>query len=212
MKEDVSRNGVIDMFVVAFTNQVSENDFLFFSEFDNAEEFDVLEEANYLAQIGEIDIDVNISSPRCYHLISFDILTREQVVRLQRYITLEVGHYLDLDEILLYRATAEACRLRLGEKFDKPSPKFFRRFMHNKGHKKSLQHFKLAQFYYDTPDYYPLPNKLYKVYELTNPKFLNLKARICIYKTGIGIKKFAHFEDPRLRRLEIKRCENKQRF
>jgi hypothetical protein len=197
------------MFVVAFTNQLTKDDFLFFSEFDDKDEFDILEEANYLSQIGEIDIDVNLSSPRCYHLISFDILTKEQVIRLQRHITLEVGHYLDLDEILLFRATAEACRLRLGEKFDKPSPKFFRRFLNNKRHEKSLQHFRLAQFYYDTPDYYLIPDKLYKIYELTKPKFLDLKARMCIYKTGIGVKKFAHFEDPRLRRLEIKRCDRK---
>jgi hypothetical protein len=187
----------LGMFIVAMTNQFPNNRFLFFFEFDNVDEFDVFEEANFLSQYAEIDIDVNLSSPRCYHLVSYDILSREEVLRVQRMVSLQSDHYLAVDEVFLYRATAEANRLRLGEKFDKPSPIFLKRFCHNKKHKKSLQHIRLAVFWYGTPIFKALT------------RYENARARMCVYKTGIGIKRFHMFENPRLQRLEIKRCDRK---
>lgn len=182
--------------VVAFTNQLPKDRFLFFYEFDNVSEFDVLEEANFISQVLEIDMDINISSLNCYHVISFDILTREECLRGQRLRILE-SDYLDLDESPLYRTTEIANRLRLGEKFDKPSPVFFRRLKHNKNHKKSLWHLRLAHFYYETPFFN------------SRSKLVFLKGKVCVYKTGIGIKQFAHFENPKLRRMEIKRRDRK---
>lgn len=186
------------MFVVAFTNQLSDNKYLFFYEFDHVDLFDVLEEANFISEVAGIDMDVNVSSLNCYHLLSFDILTREETIRAQRFVSLEVGHYLNLDEVFLFRAVAEANRLRLGEKFSKPPPYFLKRFLNNTRHWKSRRHWVLANFYYGTPDFD------------MNARFATrYKARVCIYKTGIGIKHWGHFEDPRLRRLEIKKCDRK---
>jgi len=185
------------MFIIAITNQFPNNRFLFFFEFDNVDEFDIFEEANFLSQYANIDIDVNLSSPRCYHLISYDILSRDEVIRAQRMVSLQSDHYLAIDEVFLYRATAEANRLRLGDKFDKSSPIFLKRFCHNRGHKKSIQHLRLAKFWYKTP-----PFKRFT-------RFENARAKVCVYKTGIGIKRFHTFENPRLRRLEIKRCDRK---
>lgn len=183
--------------VVAFTNQLPKDRFLFFYEFDNVEEFDVLEEANFISQVLEIDVDVDISSKDSYHLISYDILTKDECLRGQRLISLVVDHYLALDEIPLYRTTEISNRLRLGEKFSKPSPQFFRRFYHNRKHRKSLWHLRLAHFYYGTP------------YFGSRVKRVLLKGRICVYRTGIGVMQTARSPNSKLLRLEIKRLDRK---
>jgi hypothetical protein len=119
--------------VVGVTNNAGKNHFLFFMEHDKVDLFDVLEEASFVSQCSEIDVDVletshdDITGLSNYHLVSYDVLTRSEVDYAQR-LCFETGHYPEMDELQLSIIQTKFCRLRVGEKGKKGKPFFVARF------------------------------------------------------------------------------------
>lgn len=146
------------MKILGITNLVSRKDKnlgLFFFDFDNINFEYVYEEAYFLSKTFMIDIYILKSSKNSYHFISFDILKKEEISKIQSYITIE-SDYLNIDEL--------ACNfyniLRLGEKGNKESPKFVKVFYaKNNDRLKSLGHYKIYKVYCNIPD---IPIKLCK--------------------------------------------------
>lgn len=143
--------------VVGVTNNAGKDHFLFFMEHDQIELFSVLEEANFISHVCQIDIDVletsiNESSGLSnYHLVSYDVLTRREIDFAQR-LSFETGHYPEMDELQLSRISTKFCRLRVGEKGQKSKPHFIARFesLENK-HFKSRSHIWIYQLYCHVP-------------------------------------------------------------
>jgi hypothetical protein len=128
------------MKVLGITSRLPQKIRLFMFEFDDVSEYDALEEANFLSQVFDLDLYVLESSPRHYHLISFDILTIETVERIQNWITLR-GDYLTVKEQNIDRKGSYNC-LRIGSKGKKPAPKFIKAFYAKHDLRlKSLNHF-----------------------------------------------------------------------
>jgi len=152
---------------------------LFFWEYDDTPLTDVLEDARFLAKAFDMEIYVIESSPNNYHLISFDILTLEQVYRVQCW-TLGDGDYLDVKMSALFDGfiNRQWNALRLSEKATKPKPRYITRFTH--GHNfKSLKHFRFYSSYVKLPEPTKAQKPLYIVYG---------KVQITVYNTGIGSK------------------------
>jgi hypothetical protein len=136
---------------VGITNNAGHGNVLFFGERDCIDLYDVYEEVNFLSKVAEIDIDVLESSTFCYHLVSYDILTREELLRIER-LESETGHYPDFDELGLSRTITSYKRLRIGEKLNKDSPRFLKRFKcRNNPHIVSLTHQGIYMIFCNVP-------------------------------------------------------------
>lgn len=139
------------MRTIGATNNAGNGNVLFFGERDCEDLFDVFEEANFLSKIAEIDIDVLESSLYSYHLVSYDILTRKELLHIER-LESETGHYPDFDELGLSRTTTSYKRLRIDEKLKKPSPHFLKRFKcRNNPHIISLTHLEIYMIFCGVP-------------------------------------------------------------
>lgn len=143
--------------IVGVTNNAGKNHFLFFMEHDKIDLFDVLEEASFVSQCAEIDIDIletsrdEITGLSNYHLVSYDILTRREVDYAQR-LCFETGHYPEMDELQLSRIVTKFCRLRVGEKGKKAKPHFIKRFeCSTNKHVKSRSHVWIYSLYCHVP-------------------------------------------------------------
>lgn len=206
-------------FCIGITNNLPDCRYVFFWEYDYKNEHmdfaDVCEEARFVSQVVGIDIDILESSPDNYHLVSYDILTRDELLTAQRYMT-GIDHYLAIDEIALYRDHSTGNNLRLGEKNRKKSPRFLKRFFNNEGHQKSLQHFLWYRFFCNVPDFDFAPNCLVcdsrcVLYPLhlfcyRESHFLDLHARIVVYETDITRVRVAEVRH-QLLALAHRRCD-----
>ena len=167
------------MLVIGITNKLPRGLRLFMWEYDNIEEFDVLEDANFISTIFDIDIYILKSSEKHYHLISFDILTIDQVQRIQEWV-LDVSDYLRIKETPLYDDRGLWNTLRVSNKGKTASPIFLKVFLSPKNkHLKSIEHYRIYQYYCGIP----------KLSLEQKPFFVNFNSMtIAVYNTGIGAK------------------------
>jgi hypothetical protein len=163
------------MLTFGVTNFLSKNLRLFFWETDNIPETDVLEEANYLSQLFDLDIYVLRSSKKGHHLVSFDVLTLKQVESIQNHTTL-TGDYFTVYESALYNHPY-VNTLRTGTKGKKNRPQFIKLF-HNKKNKHgiAISHYRFYKALCNLPS------------PPTNRKHLNFSIQLASYNTGIGAK------------------------
>jgi len=167
------------MLVIGITNKLPHGLRLFMYEYDNIEEYDVLEDANFLSEVFDIDIYVLESSRGGYHLISFDVLTLDMVNRIQEW-SMYHGDYLSIKELPLYDDKGLWNTLRVGNKGKKANPRFLKVFYakHDRN-LKSKQHLNLYQFFCGIPEP-PLEVSVF---------FVNLNYMMfSVYNTGIGAK------------------------
>jgi len=167
------------MLVIGITNKLPFGLRLFMYEYDDIEEFDALEDANFLSQVFNIDIYVLESSKGHYHLVSFDIMPLETVNQIQEWTFLE-GNYLTISEMPLYDDKGLWNTLRIGNKGNKPRPRFIAVFYSKIPRYKSIQHYGFYRFYCNIPEP-PQDQKLF----FTNLKYMML----AVYNTGIGAKR-----------------------
>lgn len=165
--------------VVGITNNAGKNHFLFFMEHDQVEEFYVFEEANFISQCAEIDVDVLETSHNDetglsnYHLVSYDVLTRRELEYAQ-HLCFEAEHYPDMKELQLSRIVTKFCRLRVGEKGKKHKPHWIKRFIApNNSHVKSRSHIYIYQIYCRVPEVKALSKKVISQSEI-----------LCVYYLG----------------------------
>jgi hypothetical protein len=159
------------------TNRLSGGLRLFFYEYDDVDLYDVIEDANFLSQVFEIDIYVLESSPRHYHTVSFDILSFEKVDQIQNWTSMR-GDYVNGKDAVIDGGRPHNT-LRLGAKGRKAPPKFVKAIYAEKNpYLKSLGHFNAWKALCGLPS----PR---------NPrKFVRVSyAMLSVYKTGIGVKK-----------------------
>jgi len=162
------------MRVIGMTNKLGYNLRLFMWEYDNVSEYDAYEEASFLCQVFNIDIDVLESSPQHYHLISFDILSLKTVSRIQHWVMHE-GDYLNVCEMPLFDDKGLWNTLRVGNKFAKPNPHFLKRFINPQNTcSKSIRHLRFYQFFCKTPNF-PIRFK---------NMFVDLEMMLSVYTTG----------------------------
>ena len=163
------------MRVIGITNKLSHNLRVFMWEFDEVDEFDAFEEANFISQVFDIDVYVLESSKGGnYHLVSFDILSLETVAEIQRWITHE-GDYIPIDEMNLYDDKGLWNTLRVGKKFQKPNPKFLKVFRaENNKHSLSLAHYLFYRFFCGIPE----------ITMRDMSRAVNLEPMISVYNTG----------------------------
>lgn len=137
------------MKIFGLTNQINHKDLaIFMYDFDNVSLYDVLEETNFLSQVFDIDIYVLESSKNSYHLISFDILTKEMISIIQNWITIE-SDYINIKDIECMMFNI----LRLGEKGNKKTPKFVKVFYaENNKHLKSKRHYNVYRKLCNIPE------------------------------------------------------------
>lgn len=156
------------------TNKLSENLFVFMYEYDNTELKFVEFDAKLLSNYGKIDIYILQSSQNNYHLVSFDLISRELLVKLQNMVTIE-GDYSRLqDNYLYFNGRGGFNVLRLGAKKDKNSPMFIDVIKHKNSGKslKSLQHYKLYRHFCNIPF-------------MENKYFCDMPTRLIVYKTRL---------------------------
>lgn len=152
---------------------------LFFYEYDEVPEFDAIEDANFLSQVFDIDIYILESSPRHYHLISFDILTSKTVDSVQNWTCIR-GDYINAKDRSIDGGRPHNT-LRLGAKGRKGPPKFLKVFYaKNNRHLKSLGHFRAWQNLTGLPE---PPEDRIRNFVRVGPAILS------VYKTGLGIKR-----------------------
>lgn len=162
------------MLILGLTNRLPNNTALFFYEADNTPLETVLEEANFLSQVFDIDIYVLESSKGNYHLMSLDIIPASLVQRIQNWATIQ-GNYMTQDESPLYGRKEQYCVLRVGAKGKKQPPKFVKLFKSRSGNRpKSQQHY---AFY-----------RQCGIPEIPAIDLINLKAELSVYNSGIGAK------------------------
>lgn len=166
------------MLVLGLTNNIQNKLFLYFWEYDNVKEYDALEEAHFLSQVFGIDIYIAESSEGHYHAISFDLMNKRTVERIQKY-SVHDGDYKSILETPIYDNRPPYNALRIGVKGRKGSPKFLKVF-YAKGneHLKSLGHLRVYQKLCGFPE---LPRRLKKL-------AVNSRVQVCVYNTGIGAK------------------------
>lgn len=166
------------MLVIGITNKLKGNFRLFMWEYDNINLFDVLEEANFLSQVFDIDIYVLKSSSKHYHMVSFDILDLETVSRIQNWVMHDTD-YLNIKDMSFLDDKGLWNTLRIGKKGKKPKPSFVKAFYSKKIRPKSLQHYKIYKHFCGIPEEKP-PRKYH---------FFNVcSVQIAVYNTGIGAK------------------------
>lgn len=159
------------------TNRLSGGLRLFFYEYDDADEFDVLEDANFISQVFDVDIYVLKSSPRNYHILSFDMLTPETVNSMQNWTSIR-GDYINGKDKIDGRGYHNT--LRLGAKGKKPRPIFIKVFYAENDHNlRSLGHLNAWKELCQVPD---PPDNIKDRFVLCG------YAMISVYKTGIGAK------------------------
>ena len=169
------------MLVMGITNKLPKGLRLFMFELDNVEEFIAYEECRFLSEVWDIDIYLLESSPNHYHLISFDILTLDQVSEIQYGIS-EDSDYLNIKELPLFDDKGLWNTLRIGEKGLTPKPHYLTVFYSRDKEirAKSLQHFLFYRHFCGIP-------------EETEPRrsyFFNFGyLQLAVYNTGIGAKK-----------------------
>lgn len=140
---------------------------LFFNEYDDWEELAVKEEMLQLNKFFDIDLYLLMSSPKHYHLLSFDILTLRELKAIINYCTND-GDYL----YNFYDKNFEYV-LRLSEK-EGNKPILISHLFTDKDKKYfSSQHLKAYDFFLGQK--FPIP--LTKL-------FLNLDTKIVVYQTN----------------------------
>jgi hypothetical protein len=175
--------------IIGITNNAGKGKYVFFGEQDKIDLFSAYEEANFISQVGGIDVDLLMSSHSDigldmkdsriildianYHFVSYDVLSRNELKSVQR-LRSESEHYPDLDELQLSRIRTQYCRLRIGNKRNKANPIFIERFIcpTNK-HVKSRSHVWLYQLFCHVP-------------QVTSPtkKVINQSQILCVYTIG----------------------------
>lgn len=152
---------------------------LFFYEYDDIDDAVVYDDANFLSQVFDIDIYVLESSPRHYHLISFDLLTFETVNSVQNWTSVR-GDYINGKDRSIDGGLPHNT-LRLGAKGRKGSPKFVKVFYATPNkHLKSAGHFNAWKALTGLPD--PPEDR--------RDRFVLFgSATLSVYKTGIGVKR-----------------------
>jgi len=166
------------MLCFGVTNRLSYGLRLFFYEYDNVDEFDVLEDANFLSQAFDIDVYVLRSSPRNYHILSFDILSFQQVDQIQNWTAIR-GDYINGKDVTIDGGLPHNT-LRVGSKGRKKPPEFLKVFYaKNNKHLKSAGHFAVWKNLCKLPE----PPE-----HLKNRFVLYRYAMVSLYKTGIGAK------------------------
>lgn len=172
------------MLTIGITSKVKSGLSVLFWEYDDVNEYEALEEANYLSSLFDFDIYVSESSPRHYHLVSCDLMTVNEVDNIQLHTTFE-GDYWTIKQTGLYRddlkrrnlETRLWCALRVGKKGKKPKPRFIRAFY--RGNRlKSLGHYRIFQRFCGFPLIKEGARKLY----------VNTDIQLTIFNTGIGAK------------------------
>lgn len=159
------------------TNRLKDGLRLFFYEYDKISEFDVIEDAYFLSQVFDIDVYVLESSPNNYHVISFDILSFEQVNQIQNWTAIR-GDYINGKDRTLDGGLPHNT-LRLGAKGNKKSPRFVKVFYSKKPNLKSIGHFRAWQALTKLPD---PPTELMRYFVWVGYGMLS------VYRTGIGAK------------------------
>ena len=173
--------------VVGLLNTLPDNLFVFMWEYDK-EDFDyVYEEMCFISEVFDIDIDILESSEGNYHVVSYYILSYDKILSIHRWLTCSHEHYLDINEIELYRNIPKGIQrgntLRIGKKHLKDYPQFVSRIIHTIKSCKSLQHLSFYQFFCKVPSFDRKMNVL----------FLNLKTQLVVYASGIGSKSQRRF-------------------
>ena len=169
------------MLVIGITNKLPRGLRLFMWEIDGIEEYNAYEEANFLSQAFDIDVYLLESSKDHYHLISFDILDLETVSRIQNWVIADTD-YLNIKELPLFDDKGFWNTLRIGNKGVTPNPRYLTVFYANlkEPKPKSLQHFKLYQYFCGIP---PEPEP--QCFHFFNVGYVML----AVYNTGIGAKR-----------------------
>lgn len=117
-------------------------------EFDKVKREDVFEDCSFLSKCFDVDLYILESSKNSYHVISFDIMTLNEISKIQGWFSLETD-YLNIGEL--------ACNfyniLRLGNKGNKDSPKFLKVFYSkNDKRMKSLGHYQIYRRFCNIPN------------------------------------------------------------
>jgi hypothetical protein len=186
--------------VIGIMNTLPEKQYVLFWEFDDIELSEIIEEMNFISEFFDIDIDILESSKKHYHAVSYDILDYNKLLYVQRCIYYSHGHYLDIDEIDLYRNIPKEIQkgntLRLGKKLGKDEPKFKIRILspsHNL-RRKSLQHFRAYQYFCKVPEFS----------NVVNIMWYNLKIEFVVFATGISSKSNKQYQTYLQRRINQK--------
>jgi hypothetical protein len=160
------------------TNRLKNDLRLFFYEYDETPEYDVLEDANFLSQAFGIDVYVLCSSKGNYHVVSFDVLSFETVNSIQNWTAIR-GDYINGKDRTLDGGLPHNT-LRLGTKGTKTPPTFVKVFYSREKPKlKSLGHFNAWKALCKLPE----PPEHIK------EAFVNMGyCMLSVYKTGIGAK------------------------
>jgi len=175
--------------ITAITNILPDNNYVFMCEFDKTSLEFVIQQTKFISGLFDIDIDILNSSPDSYHLVSYDIIDKQTLIKATNWLDFpENSDWLPLDEIDLYNVKAYTerltqkhlpigCALRLSEKYIKESPFFITRIENRKSRFfKSYEHLRFYKLYCKVPDF----NK--------SVCFLKLPVQIVMYNIGIGSK------------------------
>lgn len=167
------------MLVYGISNRLEDDHFLFFYEFDNVPYEEVYKEAIRLCKQFYINIAILESSKNSYHMVSFDVLTKKEVMNICDYVTIETD-FIHIREQKLWGNPYEDNCLRLGRKFKKKNPKFLKWIVcRQNDHYQAYNHMKTY-------------NAFCGVTMLKIPEFLNVYFRVyfVIYNTGTPRKKW----------------------
>lgn len=109
--------------IFGLSNRLDKNHKLFFYEFDKVQRDDIIKESVRLSQEFDMNLFVFLSSKDSYHFVSFDVMKKDTILRIQRNIRIP-SDYIPFDEQKLYgNFYADNC-LRLSYKGIKTPPSF----------------------------------------------------------------------------------------
>lgn len=175
--------------ITAITNILPDNQYVFMCEFDNTTLEFVIKQTKFISELFNIDIDILSSSPKSYHLVSYDIIDKQTLLKATNWLDFpDNADWLPIDEIDLYNVSAYTlkltqrhlpigCALRLSEKYLKESPFFITRIGHKKSYFfKSYEHLRFYKLYCKVPDF------------KKSVCFLKLPVQIVMYNVGTGSK------------------------
>jgi hypothetical protein len=167
------------MLIYGISNRLDKEHSLFFYEFDNKQLSDVIDETHRLSRENNIDIVLLESSKNSYHLVSFDVMTKFEIIKICHSVRIE-SDLVEIDMQKLWGNPYEDNCLRLGKKFNKGTPKFLAWFRTPENDRyKSINHL-LAYGAFCKVPLIPIPEFLklpYKVYFVA-------------YTTGVHRKKW----------------------
>jgi hypothetical protein len=157
-------------------------------EYDKVKLSFVEQQASFLAFMFDIDIDILESSKNSYHLVSYDIIDKETLLKAYNWLDTSDTDFCPIDEIDLMNITAYTtkitqkklpigCALRLSEKQNKQSPKYIERVVSpTLRYVKSMGHFRFYKKFCDVPEFGK------------STLFIDLCPQIVVYNVGIGSK------------------------